>query len=334
MKKIKIYDKYFSERKPPVNLKKSDLNLFSHEFNKEIPESHVLIEKNIYVINDSLISLKKLKFYSSYIYFYPPAYKKIIKDVLRNFLRSKSGVEEIEKGIWISDNKSAVYFHWLCDALGKYYLIPDKFLDAIVLIPKKYEISWIVEFLESLSIEYKILEEGKRYKVNKMILPSYPAPSGNFNNKNINDVSRNIITSCHKNKPPIGVGVKRIWISRESARRKVTNKKTIEPVLKKHNFQDYVLEDLSLSEKVELFQSAEIIAASHGSGLTNMIFMKEGTNLIDIRDPKDNIKNAFFSLASEFNLNYFYMEREETNDETIIINPEKLDHLISSICND
>ena len=138
-----------------------------------------------------------------------------------------------------------------------------------------------------------------------MILPSYPAPSGNFNNKNIKDDSRNIVKSCHKNKTPNGVDVKRIWISRESARRKVTNKISIDPILINHNFKNYVLEDLTLSEKVELFQSAEIIAASHGSGLTNMIFMKEGTILVDIRDPKDNIKNAFFSLASEFNLNYF-----------------------------
>ena len=81
----------------------------------------------------------------------------------------------------------------------------------------------------------------------------------------------------------------------------------------KHNFQNYVLEDLSLSEKVELFQSAEIIAASHGSGLTNMIFMKEGTNLIDIRDGKpEKINPMDLSSPLEFDFAGLFDEASQS----------------------
>ena len=61
-----------------------------------------------------------------------------------------------------------------------------------------------------------------------------------------------------------------------------------------------------------------------------MIFMKKNTSVVDIRDPRDNVKNAFFTLASEFDLNYYYMERDVSNDQ-IIIDPNKLDKLLSSI---
>ena len=40
----------------------------------------------------------------------------------------------------------------------------------------------------------------------------------------------------------------------------------------------------------------KILAGLHGSGLTNVLFMNKHTYLLDIRDPQDNIKNAFFSL--------------------------------------
>ena len=50
--------------------------------------------------------------------------------------------------MWITDNKSSVYFHWLCDALGKYQMTKDEFKNYPVLIPEIYDIDWIKEFLK------------------------------------------------------------------------------------------------------------------------------------------------------------------------------------------
>ena len=49
-----------------------------------------------------------------------------------------------------------------------------------------------------------------------------------------------------------------------------------------------------------------------------------------IRDPNDNIKNAFFTLSSELDLKYYYMEREDINSN-IVINPNKLENLLKSL---
>ena len=61
-----------------------------------------------------------------------------------------------------------------------------------------------------------------------------------------------------------------------------------------------------------------------------MLFLKPGSKVVDIRDPNDNIKNAFFSMASELDLNYYYMEREKVSHE-VIIDPKKLKNLLSSL---
>ena len=71
---------------------------------------------------------------------------------------------------------------------------------------------------------------------------------------------------------------------------------------------------------------------SHSSGLSNMLFMNKGASIIDIRDPNDNIKNAFFTLSSELDLKYYYMEREDINSN-IVINPNKLENLLKSLFN-
>ena len=61
-----------------------------------------------------------------------------------------------------------------------------------------------------------------------------------------------------------------------------------------------------------------------------MLFMNKNSKIIDIRDPRDNIKNAFFSMASELEIEYYYMEREN-NSNQVNIDPDKLDSLIASI---
>ena len=113
-------------------------------------------------------------------------------------------------------------------------------------------------------------------------------------------------------------------------RRPVINIDEIRPILKKHQFTEVIFEKLTIQDKVNLMRNTKILAGSHSSGLTNMLFMQSGGSIIDIRDPKDRIKNAFFSMASALGHDYFYMEREKNNNGTYI-NPKKLDLLLSSL---
>ena len=71
------------------------------------------------------------------------------------------------------------------------------------------------------------------------------------------------------------------------------------------------MEDLSLIEKIQLLFETEIISGTHGSGLINLFFMQKGSKIFEVRDYKDNLKNSVFSLASAFDIDYYYMEREK-----------------------
>ena len=291
MKKIIIHKSYKSIRKPRKILKMK-IKIYLLMNCKTIPSSHVILGNKILIINQNLFS-KNLYLFTKYIYFYFPGILRVIKDVIKSFKNSKKNITKIDKGMWITDNKSSVYFHWLCDALGKYQMTKDEFKNYPVLIPEIYDIDWIKEFLETLEIEFKILKNSKRYVIDELLIPSYPAPSGNFNNENITKLAKNIIDKCDINTKDIEQN-KRIWISREAARRKVNNKSDLEQILKKYNFEDCILEELTLTEKVQLFQSAEIIAGSHGS-FNKYDFYEQKNKSCSVRDPNDNIKMHFYT---------------------------------------
>ena len=51
---------------------------------------------------------------------------------------------------------------------------------------------------------------------------------------------------------------------------------------------------------------ARYIVSNHGAGLTNMLFMKDGGSVLELRHVSDCINNCYFTLASALDLKYFY----------------------------
>jgi capsular polysaccharide biosynthesis protein len=177
-----------------------------------------------------------------------------------------------------------------------------------------------------MNIKYNIIKKGQRIKVNTLIIPSYTAPSGNFNKKVINELRKTLLQKAEVSEDTLKNN-KKIWISMEKHRRPINNMPELKKTLIKYGFEEVIFEDLSLLNKIKLLNEAKIIAGSHSSGLTNMIFMQRNSKVLDIRDPEDNVKNAFFTLSSELNLKYYYMERDKRSDTDIIINPKKLEEV-------
>ena len=326
MKKHVVNTPFTSNRTHPQNLNKKDNHLFSHEYSKSFKGDHYLILNKVTVVNEFILSLKYWNLLTKYIYFYKPTYSKIFKDIYKNLTRNSKSSKKISLGIWITDNKSSVYFHWLCDALTRYLILPKEYKNVPVLLPEKYDIPWIVEFLNFMNIKYKIIKKGQRIKVKTLIVPSYTAPSGNFNKKVINEL-RKILLQKADVREDRGKNNKKIWVSMEKHRRPIKNMPELRKTLIKYGFEEVIFEDLTLPHKIKLLNEANVIAGSHSSGLTNMIFMRRNSKVLDIRDPEDNVKNAFFTLSSELNLRYYYIEREKKSNKDIIISPKKLEEV-------
>ena len=76
---------------------------------------------------------------------------------------------------------------------------------------------------------------------------------------------------------------KKVFISREDATtRKMLNEQDVFNVFEKYGFKKYVLSQMSIVEQIALFQGADIIIGSLGSGMTNVIFCKPNVKIFDI----------------------------------------------------
>ena len=90
---------------------------------------------------------------------------------------------------------------------------------------------------------------------------------------------------------------KYILVSRASSlRRKLLNEKKLFNQIKKYGFIKVYFEKLSYEKQVELSKNCKIMIGYHGAGLTNSIFMRKNTHLIEIYNKY--YKHEHFKLFS------------------------------------
>lgn len=97
---------------------------------------------------------------------------------------------------------------------------------------------------------------------------------------------------------------------------------------------------MSFKEQVALFSETSILLSNHGAGLTNMLFMPAGSNVIELRKKNDDHNNCYFSLASALNLKYYYQQCEPLNKDedaytaNLIVEPSELSFLLKEVIQD
>ena len=310
-----------SIRKLPINYNEIDVKIFINEAIKIIPGCHAKIVKNVNIVDNSLFEIFKHQNFSSYSNSGTVGRKDTFLRSLKCFQILKPA-KKIPRAIWATDYLSAGYFHWLTDVLTRLELINQYWNQYPVLLPEQFKsISYITDSLDILGVTYAYIPESGRCQIHELLLTSYTAPTGNYNNELLNNLAmrfrkwalKNSLSSSNKYQKK-----RRIYISREfTYRRKILNEAEIVPILKEYGFEIVYAESMSLREQINLFHSASIVVGLHGAGLTNMLFMSSGSSVIEIRRSGDLHNNCFYSMASELKHNYYYLFSNPVSDDLI-----------------
>lgn len=135
---------------------------------------------------------------------------------------------------------------------------------------------------------------------------------------------------------------RKIFISREGTGRDMTNEEAVYDFL-----EDWGFEIILASKSIDIprvFNESNTIIAPHGAGSTNLIFCKQGTNVIELF-PEFYIQPYYMSLAQTNKLNYNaiickegLIESKTVNTfdhatRSFDINLELLDSVLTNICN-
>lgn len=111
---------------------------------------------------------------------------------------------------------------------------------------------------------------------------------------------RRLTGSMDAGKPP----TRRVFISRRRrGKRILANDNAVFDALKPLCFRRYDLEMMTVAEQVRLFFEAECVVGPHGAGMTNTVFCRAGTKVVEINTPYRTIA-CFYDIAHHRQLDY------------------------------
>lgn len=225
----------------------------------------------------------------------------VVKQWLKLHLFPKIRVEE---AIWVIDLWSKNYFHWILECLPRIMALRSAGIFAPILMPEQlYNIHYIRDSLADLNIETITFNFRQTVLVKRLIVASHDSPCAfdKYYLKNVRDAYQ--IIDQVKPKPD----TRKIYISRQDAlKRKVANEEELISFLLGAGFECIQMEKLSFKEQRELMRETSVLLSIHGAGLANMIFMQEGSKVIELHPEGDRYNSCFYHLASAVRLDYYY----------------------------
>jgi capsular polysaccharide biosynthesis protein len=100
---------------------------------------------------------------------------------------------------------------------------------------------------------------------------------------------------------------KRIYISRAKAsKRKLLNEAELTAILSRYGFRSVELESMKVADQIRLFASADIVVGPHGAGLTNLMFCRPGTKVIELFSP-NHMHTCYPVISNHMGLDHYYL---------------------------
>ena len=301
----------------PENLLQEDHYLFPDLSYEEVT-SRLVHANNVYVTKSGIV-FKRFRILKVSIHRYKYLYFTFFKIAVANFLfKKKKALPGDNKYIIIHNLWCRGYYHWICEALPRLWAVKQNLGEYVLLLPKNYE-GMHTDTLKTFAFkDILFYPENVIFKVKHLIIPENPAELYQPNPlicTEIRKYYRGLPGNDLLEKFSFG---ERIYITRKNAaKRKVANEDAIENMLKKYNFKIVAFEQYSFIEQLAIMFNARYLISIHGAGLTNMHFMKEGGNILELykkRVPKvdwgrglrsDLPSPCYMRLSSALNHKYF-----------------------------
>jgi len=203
-----------------------------------------------------------------------------------------------------------VYFHWIVDILPRIALLSQagidlKTLNGIWINGVSQPFQQETLNLLGISTEKVIASDNHPHiEAQQLIVPSFAGYLGWLPPWGLTFLRETFLPPLlNKNKSY----PERIYIRRHQARhRRVLNEQAVIDYLTTRGFVPVSLEELSFSEQLNWFASAQAIVAPHGSGLTNLVFCSAPTKVIELFSPH-YIRHYFWLISQQLQLEHYYL---------------------------
>lgn len=207
-----------------------------------------------------------------------------------------------------------IYFHWMVDILPRFDILKNQGFDISKIdwfLINSYRQPFQKETLIKLGVPLSKIIESDRHphiQAERLIIPSFPDALGWLSSQSLKFHRQHFLPAVKTPKPNLP---SRLYISRNQASyRQILNENEIINYLEKHDFSSVNLESLTLEKQVSLFANAEVIISPHGSGLTNLMFCRPGTKVVELISPH-YIRHYYWVISQQLGLHHYYIKGEE-----------------------
>lgn len=319
-------------RYPPVNLRPIDEYLFNHELERGWESCNAIKLSNVNILGHSWMQWNYMRFVDVYRPCNGPRRRK--RGRLMDLLQIRHPAHSFDEALWVHDDWSGNYFHWLSDVLPKLvaWCKTDEPCRQVLLPQQLLLRPYVSESLALLGF-HGLGFNRPHLHLNSLIVIGPTAPTGNFRSSLLNEIRDKLLEPVSKD------ATKSFYISRvDASKRFLVNEHQLAPILMSYDIQSVQLEGRSLAEQIELFRSCKLIVGLHGAGLTNMLWMPAGGHVIEIRRKHDSHNNCYFAMASALGHQYSFLNADhlgnvqDTLYAELRIDPSLFEDYLGMIC--
>ena len=274
--------------------------------------------ENVAVIKDNFL-LPELSFQQVNGRLKSVKYNSVLKKGTTSFIKKFSGtVMNLSQG-----GSGNNYFHFMFDIVPKIYISNKKIKRKVSFYYVSRPQKWQIKIFRFLGISEKKLIDSSRYKhifADEIICIDHPWYKKGYIQNEVKKVPSWIILLNRKiffNKSQKFNSFRKIFLDRSTSKYnhcKIFNQSSLNGWLKKNNFGIYAPEKLSQEKQIYLFKNASIILGAHGAALTNIIFSRPGTKIIEII-PADHPNKKCERISKILNLRYFRIKTKPDNND-------------------
>lgn len=303
-------------RNLPENFIKEHLPFFEHSLQISLPDpGYIFFTNKVFILSSGII-INGLKVEQQSLLF-ATRYNEIgrlflVKKMIKALLKNSISFLKVETdAVTITNEWTNGYFHWFTEAIPKLIYMLQQGKKSIVLLPADYQSEYQLRSLELLGVSVEIYA-AEIIRRKNVFLPNRLAPySAHYNPL----VMQQMILLLKVNlKLDINKG-KRIFISRRRpGKRKLINEADVIILMKEFEFQVLEFEDYNFDAQVSIMHYTDILVSIHGGGLTNMIFCKPGTKILELSLKNQVMDKCYYNLASAMDLKYYYQFCDPENE--------------------
>lgn len=201
------------------------------------------------------------------------------------------------------------FYHWMNDLLPRLEILKRSGIAWDKIYVSNYSMGWVQQGLAACGIPRDKIIVGTDKTVisaDTVLIPSMPSLIPHSRPTWVCDFLRTHLLTNEPSKAP--AQRKKIYIARKTFsarknRRQVVNDKEVMDYLTTQGFEKVYLENYSLTQQAELFNSADIIVAAHGAALINLVHCDptREVTLIEFYHPK-HINQSHWHMTQQLNL--------------------------------